>query len=158
VRDGDEGKELVLRVCDGTLEQRSAEIVCPLARLGYQPQTWYHLQVEVRGCDATQMELFVDGIAVGRRIGVTYLTAALSADQDQVPVEDTDGFEAEGALVIGTEIVEYDQRQADGFTEIVRGARGTRAGSGPRARRCAASATRTRSPSSCGGGARASSS
>ncbi len=131
VRDGDEGKELVLRVCDGTLEQRSAEIVCPLARLGYQPQTWYHLQVEVRGCDATQMELFVDGIAVGRRIGVTYLTAALSADQDQVPVEDTDGFEAEGALVIGTEIVEYDQRQADGFTEIVRGARGTRAGEWP---------------------------
>lgn len=131
VRDGDDGKELVFRVCDGTLEQRSAEIVCPLARLGYQPQTWYHLQVEVRGCDATQMELFVDGVAVGRRVGVTYLTAALSADQDQVPVEDTDGFEAEGALVIGTEIVEYDQRQADGFTEVVRGARGTRAGEWP---------------------------
>ena len=131
VRDGDDGKELVLRVCDSTLEQRSAEIVCPLARLGYQPQTWYHLQAQVRGCDATQMELFVDGIAVGRRIGVTYLTAGLSSDQDQVPVEDTDGFEAEGALVIGTEIVEYDQRQADGFTEVVRGARGTRAGEWP---------------------------
>ncbi len=131
VRDGDDGKELVLRVCDSTLEQRSAEIVCPLARLGYQPQTWYHLQAEVRGCDATQMELFVDGIAVGRRIGVTYLSAGLSADQDQIPVEDTDGFEAEGALVIGTEIVEYDQRQPDGFTDVVRGARGTRAGEWP---------------------------
>lgn len=132
VRDGDQGKELVLRVCDTTLEEKAAEIVCPLARLGYQPQTWYHIQANVRGADATQMELLVDGISVGRRVGVTYLTSGISADQDYLPVEHTDGFDLEGAVVIGTEVVEYDQRSPDGFTGIVRGARGTRGGEWPK--------------------------
>ena len=127
VRDGTDGKELVLRVCDATMEGRGAEVYVPLQRIGYQPETWYHLQANVFGCDPGKMELLVDGVSVGRRRGMTFLTAGLSQDATQVSVDSTEGFEQEGALLVGDEVVEYDTRQADGFTDIVRGARGTTA-------------------------------
>jgi hypothetical protein len=125
VQDGDKGKELVLRVNDATLEERGAELYVPLDRLGYQPETWYHLQATVRGCDPTMMDLFVDGVSVGRPRGMTYLESTVGNDSTTLAVESTDGFVAPGALLVGDEVVEYDTLGGNAFTDCVRGARGT---------------------------------
>jgi hypothetical protein len=128
VRDGDQGRELVFRVCDGTIQKAGAEITVPLTQLAYSPETWYHLHVSARGCDPTQMELLVDGIAMGKRRGVGYLSSGLSTTQTDIGVEPTAGFDAEnGALLIGDEIVEYESFGVDGFSKCRRGRRGTTA-------------------------------
>ena len=122
---GGSGKELVFRVSDSTLEERGAEIYVPLQRLGYSVETWYHLQAMARGCDPAQMDLLIDGVAVGRHRGLTALSAGLSMDSTSVQVEDTDGFVAPGAVLIGDEVIEYQTMTASGFTDCVRGTRGT---------------------------------
>jgi hypothetical protein len=127
VREGESGNELVLRVCDSTLDKLGAEVYVPLSRIGYEPETWWHLQASVRGCDPTLMELLVDGIACGKRRGVSFLTSGLSKDATSIPLEDTQGFETQGAVLVGDEVVEYDNSGPDGLLDCVRGRRGTRA-------------------------------
>ncbi len=124
---GGAGKELVFRVSDSTLEERGAEIYVPLQRLGYSTETWYHLHAMARGCDPAQMTLLIDGLSVGRHRGITELSAGVGKDATSLQVEDTDGFVAPGAIVIGDEIIEYDTMTASGFTDCFRGARGTAA-------------------------------
>ena len=89
------------------MEERGAEIYVPLERLGYSTETWYHLHAMVRGCDPSQMKLLIDGVSVGRRRGLTSLTAGLGKDATSVQVEDTEGFVAPGAILIGDEVIEY---------------------------------------------------
>lgn len=128
VQDGDEGRELVFRTCGGTLEEKAAECFVPLSRIGYQAGEWFHIQASASGEDPALMELLVDGVAVGSRRHIGFLTASCSADDTDLAVDTTAGFHPRGALVIGTEIVEYDQATQDSFRECVRGARGTQAG------------------------------
>jgi hypothetical protein len=125
VRDGDNGKELTFRVCDATLQGTGAEIYVPLDRIGYKPETWYHLQATARGADPAQMELFVDGVSVGKRRGLTYLAATLSVDATSMAVEDLQGFETAGAVMVGDEAIEYDESGGTSLNKLYRGMRGT---------------------------------
>ena len=129
VREGESGRELVLRVCDSTLEQRGAEVYVPLARIGYQPETWFHLQASVRGCDPTLMELLVDGDRrAASAAGISYLTSAPLDGRDvRRRWTAREGFEAQGAVLIGDEVVEYDNASGDALIDCHRGKRGTRA-------------------------------
>lgn len=131
VTEGEEGQELVFRVCASPLEKRGAEIYVPLERIGYAPDTWYHIQVSCVGEDPARMEMLVDGVSVGKRRGLTWLTGTLMEEQQEIPVEDSEGFAQVGALLIGTEVVEYDIRSADSFGDCMRGARGTEPRSWP---------------------------
>jgi hypothetical protein len=126
VRDGEQGRELTFRICDATLQGTGAELFVPLDRLGYKPQTWYHLQATARGADPAQMELLVDGVSVGHRRGLTYLSSTLSSTDMQMAVEDTSGFEPKGAVLVGSEVVEYDSSTGTSFAELFRARRGTR--------------------------------
>lgn len=129
VQDGDEGRELVFRVCGGTLEEKAAECYVPLSRIGYQAGEWFHIQASASGEDPALMELLVDGVAVGSRRHIAFLSASCNATDTDLAVDATSGFHLRGALVIGTEIVEYEQATQDTFRDCVRGARGTQAGS-----------------------------
>jgi hypothetical protein len=125
VEDGEEGPELVFRSCGGNLEGRAAEIFVPLERIGYRPGQWYHIMVSARGEDPALMELFIDGVAMGERRGLTYLNSNLQPGDSEISVENADGFPAIGALMIGDEVVEYETRGAEAFQDCWRGARGT---------------------------------
>ncbi|MHC5012180.1 MAG: hypothetical protein ACYTG6_14760, partial [Planctomycetota bacterium] len=105
VTDGDQGQELVFRVCAATLAQQGAEIYVPLERLNYKTATWYNIEVSCRGEDPTTMELLVDGVAVGTRRGVTTLLTDVQETDTDITVELAEGFPNVGALLIGTEIV-----------------------------------------------------
>ncbi|MFM8979777.1 MAG: hypothetical protein ACKOSS_04860, partial [Planctomycetia bacterium] len=128
VQDGDEGRELVFRTCAGTLEEKAAECYVPLSRIGYQAGEWFHIQASASGEDPALMELLVDGVAVGSRRHIGFLAASCNATDTDLAVDSTAGFHLRGALVIGTEIVEYEQATQDSFRDCVRGARGTQAG------------------------------
>ncbi|MFV1958355.1 MAG: hypothetical protein ACC662_02965, partial [Planctomycetota bacterium] len=125
VTDGLEGQELVFRVASSALERRAAEIYVPLQRIGYKPGTWYHIQVSSRGEDPPLMELLVDGVSVGRRRTLTWLRSGLSPDTEEVTVESTEGFDSTGAIVVGSEVIEYESLTSESFRDCFRGARGT---------------------------------
>ena len=125
VTEGVDGQELVFRVAGPTLEGRAVECFVPLERINYRPGTWYHIKVSARGEDPSLVELFVDGVAMGQRRTLTWLTSGLSEEQEEIQVESTEGFSARGALVIGDEVVEYESVAGDSFRDCYRGARGT---------------------------------
>lgn len=125
VTEGLDGQELVFRVAGPTLEGRAVECFVPLERINYRPGNWYHIKVSCRGADPSLVELFVDGVALGDRRTLTWLTGGLSEEQEEIQVESTDGFSARGALLIGDEIVEYETLAGDSFRDCFRGARGT---------------------------------
>jgi hypothetical protein len=125
VHDGDQGAELVFRLCAGTLEEKAAECYVPLRRINYAPGEWFHIQVSASGEDPSSMELLVDGVSVGKRRHLAYLSTGVGLDALELPVDTTDGFHLRGALQIGDEIVEYDLTSQDAFRECLRGARGT---------------------------------
>ncbi|MDJ0973639.1 MAG: hypothetical protein QNJ98_04200 [Planctomycetota bacterium] len=131
VQPGDEGPELTFRCAAGTLEERAAEVYVPLERLDYQPGLWYHIQVFCHGEDPASMQLLVDGLDIATRRGFTTLAAGLDEESVDVQVESTDGFPQVGAIKIGDEIIEYDQRAGESFRECVRATRGTAAGNYP---------------------------
>ncbi len=131
VADGEQGQDLVFRACAAPLEQRGAEIHVPLERLSYQPGTWYHIHASCAGEDPSLMELFVDGVAVGDKHGLSHLVGGVNEDATELLVERTAGTASVGALLVGSEVVEYDTRSAESFGNCVRGARGTTAKAWP---------------------------
>ncbi|MGE0192860.1 MAG: hypothetical protein AB7T63_12560 [Planctomycetota bacterium] len=131
VTDGQQGQELVFRVCGSTLEPRGAEIYVPLDRLGYQPGDWYHIEVCCRGEDPSTMRLLVDGVDLGIRRAMTYLTADLAEDTTDVAVELLEQFPVRGCIRIGTELIEYDDLGVDALRTCRRGTRGTQPRSHP---------------------------
>ena len=128
VTDGEQGQELVFRCSASTLEQHAAEVYVPLDRLDYEPGNWYHIEVSCRGEDPSTMKLLVDGMDLGIRRGMTWLSADVNSSSEELIVEGTEQFPPRGAVRIGTEIIEYDEVGAGALRELVRGARGTNIG------------------------------
>ena len=124
---GEQGPELVFRVCAGTMEQRGAEIAVPFERLDYVAGTWYHIHVSCFGEDPSTMQLLVDGTDIGIRRGVTVVDGSLDASGTEVPVKSTAGFPPFGAIQVGSEIIEYESLADGAFRDCVRGTRGTQA-------------------------------
>ena len=128
VTDGDSGQELVFRMCASPLEPKGAEIYVPLRRLDYKQGDWYHIEVACRAEDPSTMRMLIDGVDLGIRRGMTFLTADIAPDVEEIEVESTAQFPERGAIRIGTEVIEYDERTEQGFRACTRGARGTVAG------------------------------
>ncbi len=124
---GEQGPELVFRVCAGTMEQRGAEIAVPFERLDYVAGTWYHIHVSCFGEDPGTMQLLVDGVDIGIRRGVTVVDGSLDSSGTEVAVKSTAGFPPFGAIQVGSEIIEYESLVDGAFRDCVRGTRGTRA-------------------------------
>ena len=128
VTDGEQGQELVFRCSASTLEKHAAEIYVPLDRLNYEPGNWYHIEVACRGEDPSTMKLLVDGVDLGIRRGMTWLAADLNDGAEELTLESTEQFPPRGAIRIGSEIIEYDEVSDTSLRELLRGARGTTAG------------------------------
>ena len=125
VTEGQQGQELVFRVCGSTLEPRGAEVYVPLDRLQYNPGDWYHIEVCCRGEDPSSMRLLVDGVDLGIRRAMTYLSGDLGEDATEASVELLEQFPPRGCVRIGTELIEYDEVGVDAIRTLRRGARGT---------------------------------
>ena len=148
--------ELVLRVSDTSVADFRGEWTdgqLPPAgeiRYGFDdglallPGVPYHVLAFVGGARSSQLALFVDGRARGRRSFTTRLIddlpsaggflqgSASGRGTTRVRVESTAGFPARGALRVGEEIMEYTSLKGD---EFVVSAAGTLDPFGGRARR-----------------------
>ncbi|MFQ5845598.1 MAG: hypothetical protein ACE5JG_11490, partial [Planctomycetota bacterium] len=109
--------QLVFAVSDDTSTQRACELRYDLSEQGgFLPDVWYHIQLVATGCHPSQMAMLVDGRAVGEHNVMTFLKGGVGTDDSSVPVEDGLGFPSSGALLIGSEVVEYESRSGTEFT------------------------------------------
>lgn len=123
------GSELVLSVCDATIEGKAAQIHAPIT---LQPTVWYHLGAYWKGTKYAQLALFLDGRPVGNfahydrtnQAILTELTAELTnqiaiTTHDGagliVPVMSAQSFPSSGVLEIGDEAIEYTAKVPGGF-------------------------------------------
>ncbi|MHC4223209.1 MAG: hypothetical protein ACYSUN_04395, partial [Planctomycetota bacterium] len=129
-QDGD----LVFGVSDNSDAQRHAELRYDLSEAGgYQEEVWYHVQLLAGGCHPSKMAMIIDGRAVGKPNIMSNLTGNLSEQDGTISVEEASGFPTRGAVIVGTEVIEYEsasgstltvRKDADG-EPAGRGARGT---------------------------------
>ncbi|GIW71026.1 MAG: hypothetical protein KatS3mg102_0568 [Planctomycetota bacterium] len=120
--------ELVLEAWDAalpTLRPDGSPYPCARVRAPWRPEpgVWYHLAASWRGTRPGDLALFVDGLLAGRAgppDGLARLTAPLGPEDTAIRVDGTDGFPEQGALLVGTEVVEYDARTADAFRVVDR--------------------------------------
>ncbi|RKY19167.1 MAG: hypothetical protein DRQ55_11340 [Planctomycetota bacterium] len=148
--------ELLLRVSDGAvpdLRDDSLPGGLPPAgeiRYGFDDglelltDVPYHVAAYVGGSRSSQLALFVDGFARGKRSLVTHLLEDLGSAAGPIMgstsgqgltrllVESTAGFPERGALRVGEEVMEYTSRSSD---EFVLAAAGTSDPFGGRGRR-----------------------
>jgi hypothetical protein len=148
--------ELILRVADDGVadfrDDAAPDQLPPAGEIRYGfddglallPDVPYHVAAYVGGARSSQLSLFVDGFARGKRSFVTRLMEDLSAAGDHIEgstsgqgmtrllVESTEGFPERGALRVGQEIMEYTSRTG---TEFLVAAAGTEDPFGGRARR-----------------------
>ena len=136
--------ELVLRVLEGPgdnpltpnfIERSEVRYLGPndVAQPGGPLPTnvWSHVEADVRGSRPDQLGLRVDGFPVGRRPGLTRLTAPLSAGSTTIRVESTEGFPDTGPILIGEEVIEVQVTGPDSF-DATHSAGGAFAGFGGR--------------------------
>lgn len=133
MRDG----ELVLRVADTSaadVENDLPEGQLPPAgeiRYGFddglelRAGVPYHVLAQVGGGRSTQLALFVDGLARGRRsfttrlmddlpsVGGPFLGSSAALGKLELPVADASSFPRRGAVRVGNEIMEYTDRTED---------------------------------------------
>jgi len=119
-----DGGQLVLRVADGTMEGKAAEIRADFA---FEPNRWYHIAAMWRGCRFGDLQLWVDGIPVGRQTNYTRLAADVDEKTISIPVENAEALNLEPpdpqngirpAVKVGGEIMEVEQ--ISGNTLVVR--------------------------------------
>ena len=123
-----EANELILSVCDATVERKAAQI---RGNANLQANVWYHIGAYWKGTKYAQMALLLDGRPIGffghyddndQKI-LTQLMAdvpdlgGLSSSDDQItiPVASTTGFPPRGVIEIGAEVIEYDSISGNGF-------------------------------------------
>ncbi|MBI4713476.1 MAG: hypothetical protein HY762_09300, partial [Planctomycetes bacterium] len=115
-----QNNELILSVCDATVERKAAQV---RAQIALSERTWYHFGAYWKGTKCSQLALFVDGKPVGefghyndtdQKI-TTELTADLSTTATNIAVKATTGFPDRGVLEIGREAIEYDGITGSGF-------------------------------------------
>lgn len=124
-----ENGELILSVCDATIERKAAQIRAPFS---FEPGIWYHLGAYWKGTKYAQLALLVDGRPVGAfghydDIGNKILTrlssnlpdlSGMDAGKTEmlIPVISTDGFPDAGVIEIGSEAIDYISKTLNAFT------------------------------------------
>ncbi|MEW6025978.1 MAG: hypothetical protein AB1599_01600 [Planctomycetota bacterium] len=124
-----ENNELVLSVCDATMDRKAAQI---RALVSFTPDIWYHIGAFWHGTKYAQLALLVDGRPIGsfRHYDadtgenlLTQLTADVpdlngmdtSQSEMTISVTSTTGFPDAGVIEIGTEVIEYISTTGNGF-------------------------------------------
>jgi len=119
-----DGKQLVLRVADATMEDKAAEI---RADFVFEPNRWYHIAAMWRGCRFGDLQLWVDGIPIGSQTNYTRLAADVDEKTIAIPVENAEALNLERpdpqngirpAIKVGDEVMEVEQ--ISGNTLVVR--------------------------------------
>ena len=120
--------ELVLSVCDATVEEKAAQIRAPV---NLEAGVWYHIGAYWEGTKYAQLALLVDGRPVGsfghydnsgQKI-LTQLTAPVpdisgmdnSQNEMTINVGSTEGFPDAGVIEIGSEAINYISTTGNGF-------------------------------------------
>ncbi|MHC4831078.1 MAG: LamG-like jellyroll fold domain-containing protein, partial [Planctomycetota bacterium] len=89
--------------------------------------TWYHIAASWRGTRPGDLALFLDGVKLGSTFdydsngradapGTAYLTSGIDQNALSIPVDNTAGFPPQGAIRVGTEVIEYDGVSGNSFT------------------------------------------
>ena len=114
--------DLVLRLLDGAGDHPStsfverAEVRHPLDEgPGLPADVWSHVAISVEGTRPDQMTMLVDGRSSARTPGLTRLTSSISGEEDEIPVESTEGFPERCVLRIGEELIEATKEGEEGF-------------------------------------------
>ena len=122
-----ENNELILSVCDATVEEKAAQI---RASVTFEPSVWYHIGAFWQGTKYAQLALLVDGRPIGsfghyyndQRI-LTQLTdnvpdlngMVTGQNEMTINVGSTAGFPNAGVIEIGTEAIDYISKTGNGF-------------------------------------------
>ena len=123
-----ENNELVLSVCDATLERKASQI---RAVVNFETGVWYHISSFWKGTKYAQLALLIDGRPVGSfghydEIGQKILTQLnanvpdvsgmdISQSEMTIPVASTSGFPDAGVIEIGSEAIDYISKTGNGF-------------------------------------------
>jgi|GEM_PF-3539539 len=119
-----DGKQLVLRVADATMEEKAAEI---RADFVFEPNRWYHIAAMWRGCCFGDLQLWVDGTPVGSQTNYARLAVDIDEKTISIPVDDAQALNLERpdpqngirpAIKVGDEVMEVEQ--ISGNTLVVR--------------------------------------
>ena len=141
----DNKNKLCLQIADATLDEKFAELSYAMT----MNQEWYHVMVGWHNTAPGGLFLWVDGepqgqflYREGRYSQRAVLRGKLDVDSTVVRVDNTHGFDARGAILIGGEAIEYEK--LTGSTFVIRekyplfngkiagrGARGTTASKHP---------------------------
>jgi len=139
--------ELIFQVCDGTLDQKAAEI---WADIPLEADIWYHIRVAWHSTSPGGLDLWVDGMPKGEFCyrnremrNKSWLAQELGPNSNQVVLNDASGLDIQGVVQIGDEAIEYSniigntlivRENYPGYSlnEMRRGARGTSAARHPR--------------------------
>lgn len=136
--------DLVLYVCDATLQQLSAQVRLKIDTttgndvFTFEPQRWYHVACTVKGIGYNQMALLIDGKSVGSYEPSGALKSDLAktsttitcdglADYDDSKYFGPYRWPGEDTLIVGGELVEHASAGDTSFGGCERGARGTQA-------------------------------
>ena len=124
---------LVFSVADNTDTNRAAELRYNLSEIGtFQTGVFYHFQLIAHGCNTAKMAMILDGRSVGTPNISSPLAGNLAIDDTVVSVEDSSGFPPVGAVLIGTEVIEYEENSG-GALKVRTDAEGNVVGRGARA-------------------------
>ncbi len=137
--DGTGEGDLVLYVCDATLQRLPAQVRAHVTSDTFEPQRWYHLAAVVKGIGYNQMALLINGQSVGEYEP----SAALSSDLAQLATTvSCDGLAtysdskyfapfrwppAQDTAIAGGELIEFLTASDTTLSGCTRGARGTQA-------------------------------
>jgi len=108
---------LVFAVSDNTDTNRSAELRYELSEIGkFQSGVFYHFQLIAAGCNTAKMAMILDGRSVGTPNISSPLAGNVAMDDTVITVEDSTGFPPVGAVIIGTEVIEYEENSGGALT------------------------------------------
>jgi len=123
---------LIFSVSDNTDTNRAAELRYELSEIGtLQSGVFYHFQLIAAGCNTAKMAMILDGRSVGTPNISSPLAGNVAIDDTVVSVEDSSGFPPVGAVIIGTEVIEYEEN-SNGALKVRTDADGNVVGRGAR--------------------------
>ena len=108
---------LVFAVSDNTDTNRSAELRYELSEIGkFQSGVFYHFKLIAAGCNTAKMAMILDGRSIGTPNISSPLAGNVALDDTVITVEDSTGFPPVGAVIIGTEVIEYEENSGGALT------------------------------------------
>jgi len=154
---GSDSGDLVLHVCDSTLQNLAAQVRCRITKAAtcpsdvtpdqwcqFEPERWYQIKAVIKGLNYNYLALFINGRSVGRFLPSARVSADAGATIATTPAKglDNDGptgdvfrslpWPSPGAALLGGEIVEYgDASDGTKFSTCLRARRNTLQASHP---------------------------